>query len=1636
MFNTTAEFKEEIKKPSRSFECRITIGDLIFTNEDIVDIKLDGNIQPSEGFIIGATTSTTLDLVLLNSEDHIYSTNQIKVEIGLKIGSKIEYILMGYYNIDDIEKTDYTTKFTAYDNMIKFETPYFSKLGDTATLQQIINELAAITGVEFTGSLPAYNLKKLEGFTCREILSFVASLCGGNALITRDGKFTIVYPREIDYSLTTDNFFEYKKEEVPYKVGKVSCQVGEEILSKGSLGTDSMELEFENPWITESILTDIYNKLKDFNYLGYSMKWQGDISLDIGDIITVTDTKGVVRKLPILSQKFTYTGGLTSEIEAKGETKNKNSFSSSGSTANKVNRVVTELLIVNEALINKANIQDLQATNAEIQNLKASNAEIENALIKFATIEQLNATNANIQNLIAEDARINNLIANKADITELNAISGKITVLESEVGKIGVLESNVANIQDLINGNLSSENIQAGAITGDRLNMDTIFVKDANMINVNISALKSGDISTNKFRIVSDDGGIEIVGATQQFKDKNNKVRIQMGKDTQGNFNFILRGEDGTTTLIDHNGIKEKAIADNLIKENMVAPDTIGEKSINYNSFATGFNKDTNTSTIKGTKVRLDNQNQTLEVAFTSLKNQADGTKTQTESNTTQISIQQGKISTLIADTSIVKDGETIKLKDDYNSTVATVNSMKNTINSHETKINSNTGKITGVESKTNVLERDLNSMSSKLTSTEQIANSANNKIDNLEIGTNNLLRDTKDYDNPSKWTNKHGTIVFLNERYKGFKVLNGKSEWARWTQHINCEQSKKYVLSGYVKAGNNTTRIGSFVDGGRVEQFIGFNNGEILGTEWKRVAIVIHANEETLIPRFEGYRAEDGSLVDFYTCGWKFEKGTKASDWSINPEDLEEKIGFNKDNITKVNTEITITKNKVSTIEQNMDSITQRVGSVETITTSHTASLNAVDGKINTAKTQAINSAATDATNKSNKALSDAKSFTNGEISKVNTTMNSKFAEIKTTTDAINLQVSDTKKEVEKVNLKVDNVKVGIRNLIPDTDFSKDKKSKYKAWGSATIIEYSKEPTLSGIKRPSQLYVRNTKPTEDNGAFGLVTPKIIGGLIAGKEYTLSFKALSRGNTSHLNYMYIISNETGVANEIFVSEGNKVEINPYNKADKISYITFKPKKDYPNASILIARTDKIVASTTFNAFGIWDIILTEGNKVTDWVAAPEEINQEILDVTTTKISDAKAEIKLTTDSIKQSVSNVESSTATLNGKITAHESRLSSAEQKITTSAIVSTVTSSTTYRNDLSGKVSTNQIISSINQTAESIKIKANKLELDGATTIKDSSGRYVKIENGNYSFYKNSTRVGYLGFNPNLTGDVHPKITLGASGISQNDDYFTLNVNPVGGGEQEKNMTYADLAYRCSSKMSGDYSNMKMYGDGSIRLAPLKQLDICTAYDGGVYKQGWERVMASFHDDDFYGYRNVLDIDCIRNTRNGRGLVLTDWQHGINNYTCVRVSTDETGGGHYFRPLNGNADIQLGSGSFKWKKVYSAAGVAYSASSEPLARTYNNDPYLDTVIDTLDFTVPIEAYRIHDTKNRQLELNVSSLQNHVLSNLFIHRDYDVNEHGEKIAEDSVDLTSLLHLALYEIQNLKREIKILKGGN
>lgn len=1269
MQNTTADYKIEINKPSRSFECKITIGNNIYTNEDLVNLTLEYT-QPQEGFAIGNTISKSLDLTLLNRGDIIYSTSQIKIEIGLRIGPTIEYILMGIFNIDDIEKTDYTTKFTAYDNMIKFETAYFSSLGDKPTLKQVVNELSQITGVEFIGSLPDYTVSKLDDFSCREVLSYVASICGGNAIITRDGKFTIKTLGEVEKSIDGNNYFDYTREEVKYKVGQISCQINENnILSKGSIGTDSMELGFENPWVTETILTEIYNKLNGLSYLGYSMKWQGDLSLDPYDIITVTDIKNVVRKIPILSQKLSYTGGLTSEIGAKGETKNKNSFSSSGSTTNKVNRAVIEQAIIKEALIEKANIKDVEAVSIRTQTLEAKTAKIEELISDVAHIKDLNAINANIQNLIAADATINNALIGKADITELNAVKGTINVLESDT----------ANIKNLLAGNISGESGQLIHLTASNVVIADAVIKDLIASNISVQDLKASTISTNKFSIASTDGGLSIVGPTMQFKDKNNKVRIQMGQDTQGNFNFILRGADGTTTLIDHTGIKEKAIADDLIKSNMVAADAIGEKQINYSSLITGLNKDTNTSLIKASKVAIDLTGQSLEVAFNSLKSNVDN-------------IQVGGRNLILNSKTILLNGSD--------------NGNKNC----------------------SIIENDY----------VKISPINNGNVYNTEVSTCISRIQGKTYTLTFEILTPTpiGFYWYPSESYQKFNYINASSKWQRisftYTQTAIDKNTKTlFGLNGLVggniyyyrnlklEEGNKPTGWTPAIED--IDTKIESNTTAITVAQGKIDALI---SENTII------KGDITTISNKYTS-------LKATVDGINTTVASHtsSIGTINNNISGLNTKVTTVENKQATLEQNLNGFKTTVAN----TYSTKSELSGVDGKVSNL-TSRVNTAESSITQLNNKidlkveATDVTEAINNIKIGTKNLLLGTKDWKYGQGVGTITTETYHGCKVLHKDN-STGTSYVDIAtwsNVIvvkPNTEYTLS----FYAKGKGSFTSYFHPSSVAsgysseGVKTSSidgntqhtltsewkRYWITWKTLSNASGSKSIIAMRLWSGSIGyicgvkfeeGNKATDFTVAPEDVDSSIAN---VQTQVTTTSNKVATIETNLSSITQRVSSTESTVSTHTTQLGTVDSRINTAKNSAISTAAS-------DATSKANNAQANAINSAKTYTDGQITTVNKTITNKVAEIKATTDSITSKVEIIESTTTTINGNVTNLQSKVNTVESKITGTAIVNTISSTITGG---TGSISTTQFV-----------MDNNGLTINnGALTIKNKSGTTV---------------------------------------------------------------------------------------------------------------------------------------------------------------------------------------------------------------------------------------------------------------------------------------------------------------------
>ena len=382
-----------------------------------------------------------------------------------------------------------------------------------------------------------------------------------------------------------------------------------------------------------------------------------------------------------------------------------------------------------QIMLNGEVVPKLKVMELEAEKIKADVGEF-----KDLTTENFTAVNAKIDNLKVTDltavnAEIENLKANKADIVNLNAANANIDNLTALV----------ANIQTLIGGHLTMDNIQSLVLTSDKVTIANALIKDAMIDTVSANKINTGTINTNNVSIQSEDGSMIINGTTQQFKDENNVVRIQIGKDATGNFTFCLFSQDGQGILLDADGIKAGAVPDGLIVNDMVADNAnISGGKLDISSVISSINN--NENTLKSSKIKFDDTEQTLDIAFNQLKSKVETIENitiegdlssvieQVTTNTTNIGVMQGQISSLISNTTITKqDGTVVQLKDEYNSTKDTVNSHTQTIGLLETNLSTAKDNIKTVTSKQSELEQNLDGFKTTVHNTYQTKDDMSN---------------------------------------------------------------------------------------------------------------------------------------------------------------------------------------------------------------------------------------------------------------------------------------------------------------------------------------------------------------------------------------------------------------------------------------------------------------------------------------------------------------------------------------------------------------------------------------------------------------------------------------------------------------------------------------------------------------------------------------------------------------------------------------------------------------------------------------------------------------------------------------------------------------------------------------------
>lgn len=146
------------------------------------------------------------------------------------------------------------------------------------------------------------------------------------------------------------------------------------------------------------------------------------------------------------------------------------------------------------------------------------------------------------------------------------------------------LTGDLANIKTILSGSAGVGDLQAINLTTQNAVIDEAVVKSMIASKMTVADLSTHTASAELITLIGKDGNptIAFKDSTQQFYDADGNVRVQIGQDGNGDFNFIVRGSDGTTAMFDENGITKDGIPNNTIINNMIADGTIEKGKLGF----------------------------------------------------------------------------------------------------------------------------------------------------------------------------------------------------------------------------------------------------------------------------------------------------------------------------------------------------------------------------------------------------------------------------------------------------------------------------------------------------------------------------------------------------------------------------------------------------------------------------------------------------------------------------------------------------------------------------------------------------------------------------------------------------------------------------------------------------------------------------------------------------------------------------------------------------------------------------------------------------------------------------------------------------------------------------------------------
>ena len=317
-----------------------------YQSSDIKEAHFDYGYIKGDAFKPGGTCAGSGKITFTSIITTFNKLDKIYPEIGLLVDGTYEWVKMGEYFINDIEidRNRNTTTLDLMDGMFKLNREHITDLTYPAEIRQVIKEICLKTGIELANenmdiTSMNYAIEKMpkeKKMTFRDVLSLATQMLGMSCFFNREGKLEIKELTDSGITISADSYFMHglTKSEVQYQIAGITCKKDKETLTVGMRTGRSLELD--NLFMSQSILDNLYHKIKDIRYYPFNLNYQGHLLLDVGQWVTIKTNTGETFKSPVLSQSFTFKGGLRGRIGADSKSGNDAQYSYAGTLTKKI----------------------------------------------------------------------------------------------------------------------------------------------------------------------------------------------------------------------------------------------------------------------------------------------------------------------------------------------------------------------------------------------------------------------------------------------------------------------------------------------------------------------------------------------------------------------------------------------------------------------------------------------------------------------------------------------------------------------------------------------------------------------------------------------------------------------------------------------------------------------------------------------------------------------------------------------------------------------------------------------------------------------------------------------------------------------------------------------------------------------------------------------------------------------------------------------------------------------------------------------------------------------------------------------------------------------------------------------------